>query len=86
MIDQHGNFSVVKFPKETDEYSMETWEEIALRLAERAGSTTPEHELLSIDGKAVLLSRRFDREGARRIPFLSAMAMTGSKDGDQAAS
>jgi serine/threonine-protein kinase HipA len=27
-----------------------------------------------------LLRRRFDREGAQRIPFLSAMSMLGAKD------
>jgi serine/threonine-protein kinase HipA len=83
VIDQHGHLSIAKFPKETDDYSMETWEEIALRLAARSGITTPRHELLQVAGKAVLLSRRFDRAGAVRIPFLSAMAMTGSKDGDR---
>ena len=83
VIDQHGRLAIAKFPKETDDYSMETWEEIALRLAERAGITTPRHELLQVGGKAVLLSRRFDRVGAHRIPFLSAMAMTGSKDGER---
>lgn len=81
VIDQHGLLSIAKFPKETDEYSMETWEEIALRLAARAGIRTPHHELLKIAGKAVMLSRRFDRSDTIRIPFLSAMAMTGSKDG-----
>lgn len=83
VIDQHGHLSIAKFPKETDDYSMETWEEIALRLAARCGITTPRHELLQVAGKAVLLSRRFDRAGAVRIPFLSAMAITGSKDGDR---
>jgi serine/threonine-protein kinase HipA len=83
VIDQHGHLSIAKFPKENDEYSMETWEEIALRLADRAGITTPHHELLSVNGKAVLLSRRFDRNGAQRIPCLSAMAMTGSLDGER---
>jgi len=83
VIDQHGHLSIAKFPKETDDYSIETWEEIALRLAGRAGIATPRHELLQVAGKAVLLSRRFDRDGSRRIPFLSAMAMTGSKDGDR---
>jgi serine/threonine-protein kinase HipA len=83
VIDQHGNLSIAKFPRENDEYSMETWEEIALRLADRAGITTPHHELLSVNGKAVLLSRRFDRDGPRRIPFLSAMAMTGPLDGER---
>jgi serine/threonine-protein kinase HipA len=82
VIDQHGRLSIAKFPKETDDYSIETWEEIALRLAERAGITTTDHELLHVAGKAVLLSRRFDREGDVRIPFLSAMAMTGARDGE----
>ena len=82
VVDQHGHLSIAKFPKETDDYSIETWEEVAFRLAERAGIATPHHELLQVAGKAVLLSRRFDRDGQRRIPFLSAMAMTGSKDGE----
>lgn len=62
---------------------METWEEIALRLAARAGIDTPRHELIEVAGKAVLLSRRFDRAGAVRIPFLSAMAMMAAKDGER---
>jgi serine/threonine-protein kinase HipA len=82
VVDGHGRLAIAKFPKETDEYSIETWEEIALRLAERAGIATPQHELLEVAGRAVLLSRRFDRVDGRRIPFLSAMAMLGAKDGD----
>ena len=83
VIDRHGHLSIAKFPKETDDYSVETWEEIALRLAELAGIDTPEHQLLQITGKAVLLSRRFDRTANRRTPFLSAMSMTGSRDGER---
>ena len=83
VIDQHGHLSIAKFPKETDDYSMETWEEIAFRLAKAAGIATPHHELLQIAGKAVLLSRRFDRAGATRIPFLSAMSMTAARDGER---
>lgn len=82
VIDQHGRLAIAKFPKETDDYSIETWEEIALRLADLAGIITAEHELVRVAGKAVLLSRRFDRSGTRRIPFLSAMAMLGAKDGE----
>jgi serine/threonine-protein kinase HipA len=81
VIDQHGRLSIAKFPKETDEYSIETWEEIALRLADRAGIMTAHHELLQVAGRAVLLSRRFDRVDGYRIPFLSAMALLGMKDG-----
>lgn len=83
VIDQHGYLSIAKFPKETDDYSMETWEEIALRLAEQAGIATPKHQLIEVAGKAVLLSRRFDRQDGTRIPFLSAMAMMSAKDGEQ---
>ncbi len=83
VVDQNGHLSIAKFPKETDEYSIETWEEIALRLADRAGIVTPHHELVEVAGKAVLLSRRFDRIDGARIPFLSAMAMTGSTDGER---
>ncbi len=83
VIDQHGHLSIAKFPKESDDYSIETWEEIALRLAERAGMQTPGHALLQVAGKPVLLSRRFDRDNGWRIPFLSAMSMTGSRDGER---
>jgi serine/threonine-protein kinase HipA len=83
VIDQHGHLSIAKFPKESDDYSIETWEEVALRLAERAGIQTPKHALLRVAGKPVLLSRRFDRDNGWRIPFLSAMSMTGSQDGER---
>ena len=83
VVDQHGRLSIAKFPKASDDYSLETWEEVAFRLAERAGIEVPEHRLLDVAGKRVFLSRRFDRTaGGGRIPFLSAMAMTGSKDGE----
>lgn len=82
VMDQHGRLAIAKFPKETDDYSMETWEEIALRLADRAGIVTAHHELIRVAGKAVLLSRRFDRVDKHRIPFLSAMAMLGARDGE----
>ena len=83
VVGQHGHLSIAKFPKETDDYCIETWEEIALRLADQAGITTPTHDLIDIAGKKVMLSRRFDRQGAIRIPFLSAMAMMGAKDGER---
>jgi len=83
VIDRHSHLSIAKFPKETDDYSMETWEEIALRLAGRAGIATPTHGLIDVADKKVLLSRRFDRRGAIRIPFLSAMAMLGARDGER---
>jgi serine/threonine-protein kinase HipA len=81
VLDNNGALSIAKFPKENDEYSVETWEEIALQLANSAGIQTPDHALLKIAGRAVLLSKRFDRSSNIRIPFLSAMAMSGHRDG-----
>ena len=78
-----GHLWIAKFPRESDEYSLETWEEIAFRLADGSGIETPDHRLVRVGGRHVLLSRRFDRAGQIRIPFLSAMAMTGSQDGER---
>jgi serine/threonine-protein kinase HipA len=81
VIDQDGHLSIAKFPKETDEYSIELWESIALSLANQAGIRTPDYELRHVAGRSVLLSRRFDRTAGTRIPFLSALTMLGLKDG-----
>lgn len=84
VIDQHGRLSIAKFPKETDDYSLEIWEAVALDLAAAAGIRTAGHDLVMAGGKPVLLSHRFDRAGEQRIPFLSALSMMGLKDGQQA--
>ena len=83
VIEGQGQLSIAKFPRENDEYDLERWEEVALRLAEIAGIETPQHRLVTVLGKAALLSRRFDRDGDSRIPFLSALAMTGAADGER---
>lgn len=83
VIDQHGRLAIAKFPKEADDYSIEIWEAVALGLAARAGIRTPEHELLRVAEKPLLLSRRFDRAHGTRIPFLSALSMMGLKHGER---
>ncbi|MEJ2630937.1 MAG: type II toxin-antitoxin system HipA family toxin [Acidihalobacter sp.] len=83
VLDQQGRLSIAKFPKETDDYSMELWESVALQLAQRAGIRTAASELIRVAGKPVLLSRRFDRAGDTRIPFLSALSMLELRDGER---
>ena len=85
VIDQKGHLAIAKFPKETDDYSMETWEEIALRLAEQSGITTPHHELIEVAGKAVMLSRRwgsyptaFPTRSCRRLSSSSVRGVKSS--------
>jgi serine/threonine-protein kinase HipA len=84
VLDQHGNLSIAKFPRETDEYRVELWEWVALELARRAGIRVAESTLLDVGGRSVLLSRRFDRRGRDRIHFASALTLLGLSDGDQA--
>ena len=84
VVDQDGALAIAKFPKKSDAYSIETWEHIALEIAATAGINTPRHELMLIDDHAVLISRRFDRDGQIRLPFLSAMSMLQLRDGERA--
>lgn len=83
VVDRHGQLAIAKFPKQNDEYSLERWEAIALDLANAAGIRAAAHELADDRGRAIFVSRRFDRSGGRRIPFLSALSMTERRDGER---
>jgi serine/threonine-protein kinase HipA len=78
--DRDGALLIAKFPREADEYPVVLWEAATLDLAARAGIAVPRWRLEKVAGKPVLLLARFDRDGPRRIPFLSAMAMLGAGD------
>ena len=76
--------AIAKFPKDGDDYSVEIWEHIALKLANQAGINVAKHELQTVDGRHVLISWRFDRRQEKRIPFLSAMSLLQARDDDRA--
>ena len=82
--DRDGTLAIAKFPQKTDEVRAVLWEAVALELAAKAGIPVPASRLETIAGKSVLILRRFDRAGALRIPFLSAMSMLGAADHDPA--
>ena len=82
VIEKDGHLAIAKFPLKDDEINTVVWEAVALALAARAGIAVPENRIEIIAKKPVMLLRRFDREGARRIPFLSAMSMLGAKDNE----
>lgn len=86
VLDQHGHLSIAKFPRETDRYSISRWEAIALDMAHDCGITAIEHGLAPSTHGPIFITRRFDRKGSHRIPFMSAMAMTEHDDGDDDAS
>lgn len=80
VVEKDGHLTIAKFPRKDDEVNTVIWESVALALAQKAGIPVPSARVEKIGKKPVLLLRRFDRDGMRRIPFLSAMSMLGSKD------
>lgn len=73
---------IAKFPSSADSYNRIAWEAVALDLAERSGITVPERWLQQIDGRQVLILKRFDRKENIRIPFLSGMSMISARDNE----
>ena len=81
--DLEGSLWIAKFPSPKDEWDVELWEYISLKLAQKAGIPVPDYKLQNISGRNVLLIKRFDRQGAIRFPFVSAMTMLEAKDREQ---
>ncbi len=82
VIDKDGHLAIAKFPREDDEFSTVLWEAVSLTLASQAGLLVSEWRVQTIAKKPVLILKRFDRDGKRRIPFLSAMSMLGAQDNE----
>ncbi len=80
-----GSLWIAKFPSRKDDYDVGAWEKTAYDLAGLCGLHVSEAKLekFSRHGSTFLV-RRFDREGARRIHFASAMTMLGKTDGTSA--
>ncbi|PPF25674.1 type II toxin-antitoxin system HipA family toxin [Rathayibacter rathayi] len=85
--DDNGDLLMAKFPHSGDQWDVMLWEGTALDLAFSAGVRVPEHRLIRVDGRRLLLLRRFDRRSRRggrsdRVGYLSAMALLERRDGD----
>ena len=80
--DRDRQLYIAKFPHKDDEFASALWEAVALRLASKAGISTPEWYLKKIASKHVILLKRFDRVDGWRVPFLSAMSMLNAKDNE----
>jgi serine/threonine-protein kinase HipA len=84
VLDETGWVAIAKFPSPAnDEWDVMRWEALALGLARAAGISVPDHALHVLDGKAVLIVDRFDRAGARRVGYVSAMTMLETVDHEQ---
>jgi serine/threonine-protein kinase HipA len=84
VIDVSGRLAIAKFPRTgSDEWDVEGWEEVELRLARRAGIDVAASQLVQIAGRHVLVVDRFDRRDGRRTGFASALTMLEAADGEQ---
>lgn len=84
VIDERGRIAIAKFPRPVaDDWDVTGWEAVTLSLAREAGISVPDSTLHDIGGRSVLVVDRFDREGERRIGYVSAMTMLEASDGDR---
>lgn len=84
VIDEDGQLAIGKFPSVLDEHAVMKGEVLALHLARDAGITAAEARLVDCSGSPVALVRRFDRDGSRRILFVSSATLLGveRRDGE----
>lgn len=78
---------IAKFPSISDDIDKGKWEHFAHRMAAECGIDVAETRIVESDnGDSILLSKRFDREGTRRIHMASSMALLGFEDGTDGSS
>jgi len=80
-----GRVAIAKFPKPDDTRDIAAGEILALTLAAKAGIQVAEHRLVPMRGHGVGVITRFDRDGEKRIPFISAFTLLGLPRGDPGA-
>ena len=84
VTDEKGALWIAKFPSMNDEWDVGAWEFLVSRLAVAAGLRVCDTRLERFSkAGSTFFSRRFDREGERRIHYASAMAMSGAVDGEE---
>lgn len=78
---------LAKFSHPHDDWSVMAWEKTMLDLAMNLGLEAPPAKLISFGDESVLTLERFDRKNSLRdglrIPYMSAMTLLQSSDGDQ---
>lgn len=87
-IMEGNTLKLAKFPKEGDQHNVEAWEATLLTLAGKTGITAADHRLIYLphSSHGILLLDRFDREGDRRVPYISAMTALNCADNEDCGS
>lgn len=81
ILDENNELWIAKFPSKNDAIDKAAWEFLTYKLAINAGVEMAECRLEKINGQHhTFFTKRFDRIGADRIHFSSAMTMTGNNE------
>ena len=83
IIDADGNLSIGKFPSVGDTRSIVHGEVLALHLGKRCGIDAASSQVIDSDGIPVALIKRFDRNGPKRLLYLSANSLLQAKSHQQ---
>lgn len=81
IVDEKKHLWIAKFPSKNDTTDKAAWEFLAYKLAIKAGIKMSPCRLEKISGDYhTFFTKRFDRDGTKRIHFASAMTMTGNNE------
>jgi len=83
IIDADGNLLIGKFPSLGDTRSIVHGEVLALHLGKRCGIDAASSQVINSDGLPVALIKRFDRDGPKRLLYLSANSLLQAKSHQQ---
>lgn len=82
VIDTDGSLWIAKFPSKKDDYNIGAWEMTEHDLAVQCGLIVPNAKIMKLSPYgSTFLTKRFDRDGDRRIHLMSAMTALGMTDG-----
>lgn len=82
--DDNAEMILAKFPQTSDLYDVSAWELTAVHLQAAAGIRVMDSRILRLGpDQAVFLTKRFDRSGDRRIPYMSFRSAFDVRDGDR---
>jgi serine/threonine-protein kinase HipA len=85
--DTDGSLWIAKFPSMNDRTDIGAWEYLIYQLATRSGIRVSKADVRKFsNSNHTFLTQRFDRTGASRIHFASAMTLLGYQDGQAGAS
>ncbi|MGZ9896920.1 type II toxin-antitoxin system HipA family toxin [Shewanella gaetbuli] len=84
VTDEQGHLWIAKFPNLNDTHDVGAWEMVCYELALTAGIDMFPSEIRQFSsGHHTFLTKRFDRDGEKRLHFSSAMTQLQYYDGEQ---